>query len=214
MTDISTWLRETHREIGQRTDAAGRTRSVVLRRRYDAEIEDVWDACTDPDRIKRWFLPVSGDLRLGGKYQLEGNAGGEILRCEAPRLLSVTWVYGEGAGDVELRLARGRDGGTDFELEHGGVPEDGAAANLLGVGVGWDPALVALGMYVRGETIPDPSAWEESEELQQFAVSTTRAWGAAVEAAGAGTAAEVAAAVDATIEFYAPKLASAKKKED
>ena len=44
----------------------------------------MWDACTDPERIGRWFLPVSGDLRLGGRYQLEGNAGGEILRCEPP----------------------------------------------------------------------------------------------------------------------------------
>jgi hypothetical protein len=52
------------REIGNRragsTEATG---TVVLRRR---------------------FPPVSGDLRLGGKYQLGGNAGGEILACEPP----------------------------------------------------------------------------------------------------------------------------------
>ena len=59
----------------------------MLRRRYDAAIEDVWDAVTDPDRLKRWFLPISGDLRVGGTFQLEGNAGGEILSCEPPRLL-------------------------------------------------------------------------------------------------------------------------------
>jgi hypothetical protein len=46
----------------------------VLRRTYDAPIEDVWDACSDPDRLKRWFSPVSGDLRLGGRFQIEGNA--------------------------------------------------------------------------------------------------------------------------------------------
>ena len=45
-------------------------------------IEDVWDALTNPERIGRWFLPISGDYRLGGRYQFEGNAGGEIVACE------------------------------------------------------------------------------------------------------------------------------------
>ena len=37
-----------------------------------------------------------------------GYAGGEILRCEPPRLLRVTWVMGEGpASEVEVRLAPG-----------------------------------------------------------------------------------------------------------
>ena len=31
--------------------------------------------------------PISGDLRLGGRYQLQGNAGGEILVCEPPQHL-------------------------------------------------------------------------------------------------------------------------------
>ena len=58
-----------------------------LRRTYDAPIDDVWDALTTPERIGRWFLPISGDYRLGGRYQFEGNAGGEILACERPNRL-------------------------------------------------------------------------------------------------------------------------------
>ena len=35
-----------------------------------------------PDRIPRWIGgAVTGDLRLGGRYQIEGNASGEILRA-------------------------------------------------------------------------------------------------------------------------------------
>jgi uncharacterized protein YndB with AHSA1/START domain len=49
---------------------------VTITQVYAAPVEDVWDACTNPARIPRWFLPVSGELRLGGRYQLEGNAGG------------------------------------------------------------------------------------------------------------------------------------------
>jgi hypothetical protein len=96
----------THREIGRRRMAAGEARTVLIRRRYHAPIQDVWEACTDPERLNRWFLPVSGDLRAGGRFRLEGNAGGEVLRCEPPRLLTVTWVYGDlPADEVELRLS-------------------------------------------------------------------------------------------------------------
>ena len=67
-----------HREVDRRRERR-RGRHVLLRRRYDAAVEDIWDAFTDPDRMKRWFLPVTGDLRVGGCFQLEGNAGGDIL---------------------------------------------------------------------------------------------------------------------------------------
>ena len=56
MTDIANWLAATHREVGCRRIGAGEARSALMRRRYDAPIEDVWDAITDPDRIGRWFL--------------------------------------------------------------------------------------------------------------------------------------------------------------
>ena len=32
----------------------------------------------------RWFLPVTGDLRVGGRFATEGNADGEIRECERP----------------------------------------------------------------------------------------------------------------------------------
>lgn len=52
----------------------------TLAQTYPSALDDVWDAVTSAERIPRWFLPVSGDLRLGGRFQFEGNAGGEILR--------------------------------------------------------------------------------------------------------------------------------------
>ncbi len=55
---------------------------------------DLWEALTNPQRITRWFLPISGDLRLGGRYQFQGNAGGMITGCEPPKQLAVTWEYG------------------------------------------------------------------------------------------------------------------------
>ncbi len=48
MTDIAGSLTTTHREVGSRRIATGEARTALMRRRYDAPIEDVWDACTDP----------------------------------------------------------------------------------------------------------------------------------------------------------------------
>jgi hypothetical protein len=84
MSDILDKLNGTHREIDYRETPAGRVRSLLIRRAYDAKIADVWDAITDPERLSRWFLPVVGDLREGGTFQLKDNAGGEIRRCDAP----------------------------------------------------------------------------------------------------------------------------------
>jgi uncharacterized protein YndB with AHSA1/START domain len=95
MIDVPGEIGGTHREVREGRVPTGEARTVLVRRTYPAPIEDVWDAITDASRISRWFLPVTGDFRLGGKYQLEGNAGGEILRCEPPRLLKVSWIYGD-----------------------------------------------------------------------------------------------------------------------
>ncbi len=66
-------------------------KAVIAAATYDTSIEDLWDAVTTAERIKRWFLPISGELKLGGRYQLEGNAGGTITQCEAPRFFATTW---------------------------------------------------------------------------------------------------------------------------
>ena len=118
MIDIANQLNAIHRQVERRpaADGDGERVSVLLRRSYDTTVQDVWDAVTDPDRMKRWFLPVSGDLQVGGSFQLEGNAGGEILTCEPPRLLRVT--FGDPNSIVELRLTAQGDGATVLELEH------------------------------------------------------------------------------------------------
>ena len=84
MIDIAGELDPIQREVAEFDSNADVARVVRLRRSLDAPIEDVWDALTKPDRISRWFLPISGDYRVGGHYQFEGNAGGKILACEPP----------------------------------------------------------------------------------------------------------------------------------
>jgi uncharacterized protein YndB with AHSA1/START domain len=203
MIDIVNQLKAIHREVGQRPGDGGDVVSVVLRRDYDAPIEDVWDAITDPDRIKRWFLPISGDLRVGGAFQLEGNAGGEILECEPPRRLRVT--FGGPESLVELRLSSAEGGDTMLELEHTvPIAMAGSGAGALYVGPGWDGAIMALALFLAGEVIDDPVATANSPEGQEFSRQSVHAWIAAVESSGTAGEDEIAAATEVSLAQFAP----------
>ncbi len=208
--DIIREIEAAQREVGSGRIAAGEGRAVRLRRTYEAPIEDVWDALTSPERISRWFLPINGDFRVGGRYQLEGNAGGEIVACERPHRLRVTWVYGEVASpadisEVELRLISAGEDTTTLELDHTAiVPDDRWAMFGPGaVGVGWDGGLLGLSLHLRGGSIEDPIAWQVSAEGREFFTMSSVAWGVANEAAGAAPDAAASAVVNTTA-FYAP----------
>jgi uncharacterized protein YndB with AHSA1/START domain len=43
---------------------------VRIEDRYDTDIDDLWSAITDPDRLARWHGRVEGDLRPGGEFRL------------------------------------------------------------------------------------------------------------------------------------------------
>jgi uncharacterized protein YndB with AHSA1/START domain len=210
--DIINQINATHRELGNLPLATGPGRSLLLRRTYDATIEDVWNACTDADRIGRWLAPIEGDLRLGGTYQLKGNAGGEIVRCEEPRLLKVTWNLGEGMPtEVEVRLAPSDDGGTVLELEHAAPAEivDEMArtygpGGTIGIGGGWDLTLLGLYLFLSGAQF-DVATWEGTPEVREFATRSCHAWGAVIQAAWGTSDEDIAAAIAFGVQHFAPE---------
>ena len=70
--------------------------AVTISRSIATSIEELWDAVTSSERIPKWFAPVSGDLELGGHYQVEGNAGGTITACERLSSFALTWEFAGG----------------------------------------------------------------------------------------------------------------------
>lgn len=190
----------------------------TLAQEYPSPIDDVWDAVTNPERIPRWFLPVSGDLRLGGRYQLEGNAGGEVLECAPPAggaaQYRITWEYGGGASWVVVRLASVGADATRLELEHTARAADvppgfweqfGPGAT----GVGWDGGLLGLALHLAGsgDLTPETSeAWAVSEEGKAFHRAAATAWGRAHAESGADPDAATRAA-DNTYAFYTGQAA-------
>jgi uncharacterized protein YndB with AHSA1/START domain len=177
----------------------------VAERTYDTTVEDMWDAVTTAERIPRWFLPVSGDLRLGGRYQFQGNAGGTITTCEPPRHLAVTWEFGGGISWVEVRLSEDPAGGTHLLLEH--MMYDDPHWEQFGpgaVGVGWELGLLGLALHLEtgASTPPEENAgWVASDNGKGYIRASSEGWCQAAIAAGTDATAATAAAAKTTA-FY------------
>ena len=154
-------------------------------------------------RIARWLGQISGDLRLGGTFQLEGNADGDILECERPHRFRVT--FGSETSFLEVRLSPDGDGATTLELEHT-VPiemaESGAGA--MWVGPGWDGAMMGLSLHLAGEAIGDPVAGANTPEALAFSKEAVQKWADAVEASGTATPEQLAEAVQVSMAQFAP----------
>jgi uncharacterized protein YndB with AHSA1/START domain len=207
MIDVSQQINAVRRKVGTRVLEAGQARVVTLSQVYETDIDDLWDACTNPARIPRWFLPISGDLRLGGRYQLEGNAGGTIEACDPPRGFTATWEFdGRGITWIELRLTSEGEGRTRFELDHVGHIDDDLWAEFGpgAVGIGWDLGLVGLALHVASGAAVDHAeaeAWTGSPDGKDFMTRSNDAWCEANVVAGANPA-DARAAADRTIAAY------------
>ena len=204
--DVLRYIGAVTREIRSREQDGRPARVLVATCAYDTTIADTWDAITNPERIPRWFLPISGDLRLGGRYQLHGNAGGQITGCQPPRTLALTWEMGGQVSWVNVSLTELSDGGTRLQLEHiAHVPDD--LWNHYGpgaVGVGWDLIIMGLGKHLSTGAAMDPkagAAWPATEEGKVFVGRSSDAWGQASIAAGTDEA-NARAAAGRTTAFY------------
>lgn len=205
MIDIKHQISEVQREVGSRILAAGEARVLTLSQSYEGTVDDLWDACTNPERIPRWFLPVSGDLRTGGQYQLEGNAGGTVERCDPPHSFAATWEFGGQVSWIEVSLAEEADGRARLTLEHIAHVSDDLWAQFGpgAVGIGWDGAFLGLAQHLSGgELTPGKAmAWMVSEEGRQFYTLSSEQWHQASVAAGTPEGAARAAADRATAAY-------------
>jgi uncharacterized protein YndB with AHSA1/START domain len=91
------------------TDEPNRT--LRIRRAFQAPIEQVFDAWTSPEVMRRWFhcepdwdTPVADvDLRVGGRVRIvmrtadgtDLKAGGEYTAIERPHRLVMIWTFAD-----------------------------------------------------------------------------------------------------------------------
>ena len=145
---------------------------VVASAPTPTDVADLWDSAHRPERLARWFAPVSGDLEVGGRFQVEGNAGGEVLACdaaEAPR----------GHLGVRRRASVGRrhtstadaDGDHARPAPHGrrrGNEHWDSSARAPSASVGARPAWASREHLATGTARPaeEVEAWSASPEGQ------------------------------------------------
>jgi uncharacterized protein YndB with AHSA1/START domain len=156
-----------------RLGSEGGTGVVRMEDRFDAGIEDVWSALTDPSRLSRWYGEVEGDLRPAGEYRARvfatgSDISGRVEACEPPARLRVTvretdesWREGQGAPpfDERTEVTLTADGDqTVLVIEVRGMP----AGLLFAYGTGWQIHVEDLGAHLAGRGRGDAAArWPE-----------------------------------------------------
>ncbi len=112
---------------------------VRMESRLDTDIDDLWSALTDPQRLARWYGEVEGDLRHGGEYRFRlyasGSEGtGRVEAYEPPQrlLLMIKDADEPDEGIIEVMLATDGER-TILVWEERGMPVDLLAAYGAGV---------------------------------------------------------------------------------
>jgi uncharacterized protein YndB with AHSA1/START domain len=135
--------------------------------RFDAGIDAVWSALTEPGRLARWIAEVEGDLRPGGVFRARYIDGGwegtgVVDACAPPRRLLLTMRDADprpgqpeqSVVEAELAAAGGH---TTLIVEERGLPLDLLAAYATGLQI----HLENLAAHIAGREPLDESRWEE-----------------------------------------------------
>lgn len=139
------------RVLGTLSSADGRG-VVRLEDRFDTDIDDLWSALTEPDRLVRWLGEVGGDLSAGGEFHAHYFASGwegtcRVQECEPPRrFLITTSAPDEPDGAVEATLTADGDDQTILVIEDRGLP----LAAITAYGAGDQIHLEDLAAYLAG----------------------------------------------------------------
>ncbi len=189
-------------ELTERDEKAVST--VKVARSFNTSMQNMWDALTNRERISQWFLPITGDLELGGSYALEGNASGSITACTPRSHVSLTWEFAGDISWVDLRVSERAPDSVILELDHTAVlsphwDQFGAGAT----GVGWEMGYLGLFLYLvhPNEDKLDEEAFTVSEEGNRFITGSSQGWANASIAAGID-ATMANAAAERTTAFY------------
>ena len=163
------------RILGSLGSADG-TGVVRIEDRYDTDIDDLWEALTDPARLARWYGEVEGDLRPGGQFRTyiaanDIEATGRVEACEPPRRLLLTSKetdesYRRGQGvppfDTTIEATLTADGDqTILVIEVRGMPLD----KIAFYGAGWQIHAENLASYLAGMTPATPKPAGASSSL-------------------------------------------------
>ena len=179
-------------------------RVLAVSRTFDTAPGVLWDALTTPERIQIWLGPTNGDFRVGGRFDIEGNASGDILTCDKPRLIAVTWEYDGDISWVDATLTPSGDG-TELAISHTAEvsPEFWDQFGAGATGIGWEMALLGIAEHLAAPDAPplNPTDADLQGPFEGFMAASSAAWADAEIAAG-GDPDHARAAAARTLAFY------------
>ncbi|HEY9012374.1 MAG TPA: SRPBCC family protein [Devosia sp.] len=202
--DIAAHLGAMTREVRNLERDGQPAKAVVASRVYPTDAADLWDALTNSERLPRWFAQVDGDLRLGGRFHVHGNAEGTITACEPQKHIAGTWEFAGATSWIEIDLTPDGDG-TRLQLVH--TAHISPHWDMFGpgaVGVGWELGFLGLSAHLaapESDVRAEGTGWETSEEAKGLVRASSAAWGEAAINAGENREHALAAA-EATRKFY------------
>jgi uncharacterized protein YndB with AHSA1/START domain len=128
---------------------------------YDTDIDDLWEACTTPERLARWIAQVAGDLRVGGKihatFTSSWDGPGRIEVCDRPHHLMMTMEPDTEDETVMEAWFTEEGDKTRLVVEERGLPLD----KIHYHGAGWQAHLEDLRRSLAGEASAWKARWTE-----------------------------------------------------
>jgi uncharacterized protein YndB with AHSA1/START domain len=125
---------------------------------YDAGLTDLWSAVTDPERLARWIVEVTGDLQVNGaieaRFTSSWTGPGRIDVCEPPSHLLVTMSPGDPDETVIEAWLAAEGERTRLIVEERGIP----VPELAGHGAGWQAHVEDLATHLAGA---QPGEWHD-----------------------------------------------------
>ncbi|EEU44038.1 uncharacterized protein NECHADRAFT_74041 [Fusarium vanettenii 77-13-4] len=177
-------------------------RIITISQTFDIDAPTLWETCTKPDKIKQFFSPVSGNLSVNGRFQVENNASGIIEKCVPPSNFRMSWEFGGSTSWVEVCIRKVSETQSRLELSHT-APVDkhweeyGAGAG----GVGWEMSFAGLAYHLKGVKVRPE--WFGQDETKTYLAKCSEAWGGAAVLGGEDPEV-VKERVERTTGFYVP----------
>lgn len=128
---------------------------------YDTDIEDLWAACTTPERLARWIAEVEGDLTVGATvragFTSTWTGPVRIEACERPHHLLLTSEPGSDDESVIEAWLTAEGPRTRLVVEERGLP----IGQLHFHGAGWQVHLEDLGRSLALGGTAHPDGWSD-----------------------------------------------------
>jgi uncharacterized protein YndB with AHSA1/START domain len=125
---------------------------------YDTDIDNLWSAVTEPERLRNWIGEVTGDLTVGGAFHATFTSSwdgpGRVDVCERPHRLLLTMEPGTPHETVIEAVLTAEGDKTRLVVEERGLP----AGSVHFHGAGWQAHIAYLAGKPR---VPWKERWTE-----------------------------------------------------